>query len=159
MIEWLINSSNRPPSQQEFSRRNYLQNAFTLDKNTRGLLATGKTAGDKRRIVVTEDVIADVVGSAHEQNGHLGWDTSWRDISTSYYGMMRSDVVFLLKQCQMCAQDPSKCPKSSTNSKPNPQRFNPNVLQPLSTPDVQYENEIWHLADNGEGPVARTSTD
>lgn len=72
MIEWLTNPSKRPSSQQGFSRRNYVQKAFTLDENTRGLLATGKTNGDKHRVVVTEDVIADVVESAHEQNGHLG---------------------------------------------------------------------------------------
>lgn len=159
MIEWLTNPSKRPSSQQEFSRRNYVQKAFTLDENTRGLLATGKTNGDKHRVVVTEDVIADVVESAHEQNGHLGWDTTWRDISTSYYGIMRSDVIFLLKQCQFCAQDPSKRPKSSTNSRSNSRKLDPDVCQPLNTPDVQYENEMWHSADNGEGPVARSSTD
>lgn len=80
---------------------------------------------------MTEDMIAEVVESAHERNGHLGWDATWRDISASYYGIMRADVIFLLKQCQICAHDPSKRPQSSLGSNPDPQMFDPGVLQTL----------------------------
>ena len=72
MIEWITNTSKRPLSQQEFSRRNYVQKAFTLNESTQCLLAIGKTNEDKSRLVVTQDMIADVVESAHEENGHLG---------------------------------------------------------------------------------------
>lgn len=72
MIEWLTDFSKRPLSQQEFSRRNYVKKALALDENTRSLLAIGKNNEDKRRMVVTDDTIADVVESRHEQNGHLG---------------------------------------------------------------------------------------
>lgn len=57
-------------------------------------------------MVVTEDVIVDVVESAREQNGHLDRDATWRDVSTSHYGRLRSDFIFLLKQCPLCAQGP-----------------------------------------------------
>jgi len=159
MIEWLTDSSKRPLSQQEFSRRNYVQKAFALGEDTRSLLAMGKNNEEKRRIVVTDDVIADMVESAHEQNGHLGWDATWRDISTSYYGILRSDVIFLLKQCQVCAQDPSKRPKSSANLESSSQSFDPAILQPLHTRDVQYENNVWQLSDDEEDPIARLSMD
>lgn len=107
-----------------------MQKSFTLDADTQCLLAAGKTNEDKCRLVVTEDMIADVVESVHEQNRHLGWDATWRDISASYYGILRSDVIFLLKQCQICAHDPSKRPKSSANSNPNSQVYDPEVLPP-----------------------------
>lgn len=116
MIEWLTNSSKRPASQREFSRRNYVQKAFTWDQNTRNLLAISKSCGGMCREVVTKDMIADVVESTHERNGHLGWDATWRDVSTSYYGILRSDVNFLLKGCKICAQDPSKRSKSIGNT-------------------------------------------
>jgi hypothetical protein len=159
IIEWLTNPSKRPSSQQEFSRRNYVQKAFTWDESTRSLLAAGKTSEGKRRMVVTENMIVEVVQSAHEQNNHLGWDATWRDVSTSYYGILRSDVIFLLKQCQICAQDPSKRPKGSATSKSKPQIFDSEVLQTIKTRNMQYDNEVWESVDSGEGPIARISMD
>ncbi|MCJ1285871.1 hypothetical protein MMC26_005213 [Xylographa opegraphella] len=123
IIEWLTNPSKRPSSQEEFSRRNYVRKTFLWDENMRDLLASGKTSKDEHRIVVTEDAIVDVVRSTHEEHDHLGWDATWRHVSIVYYGILRSDVIFLLKQCQVCAQDPSKRPKTSTTSKPIPQTF------------------------------------
>jgi Integrase zinc binding domain len=150
IIEWITNSSKRPSSQEEFSRRNYVRKTFAWDENTQSLLAISKTSEDKRRMVVTDDVIVDVVESAHEQNGHLGWDATWRDVSASYYGILRSDVIFLLKQCQLCAQNPSKRPKGAT-SKSSLQTFDPEVLQTINTRDIQYGNEVWESVDNKEG--------
>ena len=151
IIEWLMNPSKRPSSQKEFSRRNYVRKAFAWDEDTQTLLAIGKTSEDKRRMVVTDDVIVDVVESAHEQNDHLGWDATWRDVSASYYGILRSDVIFLLKQCQLCAQDPSKRPKGAT-SKSSRESFDSEVLQTINIRDIQYGNEVWESVDNKEGP-------
>ena len=116
IIGWIVDPSKQPCSQKESSRRNYVRKTFILKEDTRSLLAAGKTQGDKYRTVVTEDAIVDVVESIHNQNGHLGWDATWKDVSTSYYGVLRSDVIFLLKRCDICSRHPSKRPKSSTNS-------------------------------------------
>lgn len=154
IIEWLMDPSKRPSSQQEFSRRNYVQKSFVWDENLRCLLAIGKTSEDKHRIVVAEDAIVDVVESVHEQNDHLGWDATWRNVSTSYYGILRSDVIFLLKKCQVCAQDPSKRPKASTTPKPLPQLFDSEPLRNLITCDIQDGNEVWESVDNREDPCS-----
>ncbi|KAL6718384.1 hypothetical protein ACLMJK_004473 [Lecanora helva] len=130
MMKWITNTSERPSSQQEFSRRNYVQKAFKLDENTKGLVAVGKSDEDKCRPVVTEDMILDVVESAHVQNGHLGWDATWRDITASYYGILRSDVIFLLKQCKICAHNPSKRPRSAANLNSDSQMLDPEILKP-----------------------------
>lgn len=151
IIGWLTNPFKRPSSQKEFSRRNYVRKTFAWDENTQTLVAIGKTSEDKRRTVVTDDVIVDVVESAHEQNDHLGWDATWRDVSASYYGILRSDVIFLLKRCPLCAQDPSKRPKGAT-SKSRRQSFDSEVLPTINTRDIQYENEEWESVDNEEGP-------
>ena len=127
IIDWLTNSSRQPSSQQEFSRRNYVQKAFMLKENMQTLWAPGKTSEDKPRKVVTVDLIADVVESVHKQNDHLGWDRTWRDVSEVYYGIMRCDVIFLLKKCQVCAHNPSKRPKSSFRSDLDPPNFNLDV--------------------------------
>jgi hypothetical protein len=90
LIEWLTNPHKRPSSQQEFSRRNYVQKTFTWDEKTQTLLAASKAGGGKDRMVVTEDMIADIVESVHNNNGHTGWDTTWKDVSASYYGIPRT---------------------------------------------------------------------
>jgi hypothetical protein len=151
ILEWLTNPSKRPTSQKEFSRRNYVRKTFVQDENTQILLAIDKTNEEKRRMVVTEDEIVDVVESAHEKNGHLGWDATWGDISASYYGILRSDVIFLLKQCQLCAQNPSKRPKGAT-SKSSLQSLDPEDLQTINTEDLHYENSVWELLDDEDGP-------
>lgn len=111
IIQWLTNPHKRPISQSEFSRRNYVRKTFVWEDGSQHLLAAPKMNGTQKRIVVTEDMIADVVEYVHENNGHAGWDYTWRDVSISYYGILRSDVIHLLKQCQICAHDPSKRPK------------------------------------------------
>jgi hypothetical protein len=150
IIEWLTNPSKQPSSQKEFSRRNYIRKAFTWDESTQSLLAVGKTNEDKCRMVITEDAIVDIVESAHQLNGHLGWDATWRDVSTSYYGILRSDVIFLLKRCPLCAQDPSKRPKGAT-SKSTLQSSDPEGPHTINIGDIQYGSESWASVDNMEG--------
>ncbi|KUL81567.1 hypothetical protein ZTR_09940 [Talaromyces verruculosus] len=111
IIQWLTNPHKRPLSQSEFSRRNYVRKTFTWEEATQLLVAVPKAEGGEKRIVVTEDMIADIVEFVHENNGHAGWDYTWRDVSRSYYGILRSDVIHLLKQCEICAHNPSKRPK------------------------------------------------
>ncbi|KAF2877800.1 hypothetical protein BDV95DRAFT_600502 [Massariosphaeria phaeospora] len=107
LIEWLTNPDRRPSSQKEYSRRNYAQRTFSWNDKAQKLLAITKNGG-QYRAVVTEDTIADVVELVHNNNGHAGWDATWKDINTSYYGILRADVAFLLKRCQVCANDPRK---------------------------------------------------
>ncbi|KAH6694339.1 hypothetical protein BKA61DRAFT_711875 [Leptodontidium sp. MPI-SDFR-AT-0119] len=116
LIEWLTNPDRRPQSQEEFSRRNYVRKTFIWDEKSQILLAVAKKDGDKSRKVITTDMIADIVETVHKDNNHAGWDATWKDVSTSYYGILRADVIFLLKQCQNqhCSQNPSKRPKGST---------------------------------------------
>lgn len=116
IVRWLTDPLQRPSSQKEFSRRNYVRKTFAWDENAQRLSTAGKVPADGPRFVVTENDIVDVVASVHESNGHLGWDATWRDVSTKYYGILRSDVIHLLKQCPQCAQDPSKRPKSIASS-------------------------------------------
>lgn len=89
IIEWLTNPVNRPSSQTEFSRRNYVRKSFIWDEGSQNLLAKAHTIGGENRVVVTEDMIADTVEFVHESKGHSGWDATWKAISTSYYGILR----------------------------------------------------------------------
>lgn len=106
LIQWLINPDKRPSSQKEFSRRHYARKTFTWDEKAGVLLAIAKKSEDKDREVVTEDMFADIVGLVHENNGHAGWDATWKDVIGSYYGILRANVIFLLKRCQKCAENP-----------------------------------------------------
>lgn len=112
MVEWLTNPQKRPSSQEEFSRRNYVRKAFTWDEGNQVVVALDKS-NERHRMVVTTDDIIDTVEKVHTQNGHAGWDATWKDVSNSYYGILRADVIFLLKSCQICARNPTKRPKGS----------------------------------------------
>jgi hypothetical protein len=118
LIEWLSNSHAPPCSQKEFSRRNYVRKNFTWDQSGQVLTALARKKKEKDRRVVTEDEILDVVERVHANNGHAGWDATWKDISNSHYGILRADVIFILKRCLVCAQNPRKRPKGGGRTGP-----------------------------------------
>jgi hypothetical protein len=112
IINWLTDIHSSPLSQKEFSRRNYVRKQFFWDEQGGVLLANPKSSDGSNRIVVTEDEIPEVVAQVHQQCGHAGWDATWRAINSSYYGILRSDSIFLLKRCRICLLDPAKRPKN-----------------------------------------------
>ena len=152
LIDWLTNPHRRPSSQPEFSRRNYARKTFSYDEENDDLFAVAKKDEEKNRRVVTEDMIVDIVETVHQDNGHAGWDATWKDVSKSYYGILRSDVIFLLKQCRTCAANPRKRPKGSLVSIPNP--FWVADLGHDSSPvdDVSFEHCSKHTPNDEEAP-------
>jgi hypothetical protein len=150
LVEWLTNSERRPQSQEEFSRRHYVRKTFIWDEKSQTLLAVAKKDGGKNRVVVSTNKIVDIVEMVHKDNGHAGWDATWNDVSTTYYGILRSDVIFLLKQCQNqnCTQNPSKRPKGSTAGMVENQQANLELSDFLITDDVQYDDFILDVPEN-----------
>ncbi|KAM4067398.1 hypothetical protein HRG_001351 [Hirsutella rhossiliensis] len=112
LIKWLIDATTYPDSQRESSRRHYVRKSFAWDAEKQALTSLPKGEQGSIRRVVTEDKIMDVVGAVHMGNGHAGWDATWKGISSNYYGILRADVIFLLKRCEVCAWDPRKRPKT-----------------------------------------------
>jgi len=148
LMEWLTNPDKRPSSQEEFSRRNYVRKTFAWNEETQTLLAVAKKDEDKNRIVVTEDKIVDIVELVHNTNDHGGWDATWKGVSTSYYGILRSDVIFLLKQCQHCRENPLKRPKGSAATLLNIQPTDLQALELIDTGDIQYDNAMSNILEN-----------
>lgn len=142
LLEWLTNPGRRPQSQEEFSRRNYVRKTFIWDEKGQTLLAVAKKDGGRNREVITTDMIADMVEVVHKYNNHAGWDTTWENISSSYYGILRADVIFLLKQCQNqhCSQNPSKRPKGSAQTMAQSQQTDHEFIDFLNTDHEQYDN-------------------
>lgn len=143
LVGWLANHHAPPSSQKEFSRRNYVRKTFTWDSDSQTLAAIPKNGGGTRK-VITEDCIIDVVELVHASNGHAGWDATWRDVSQSYYGIMRADVIFLLKRCETCESNPRKRPKGSTWTRASPDGAVPD------SPGRQHDNEFLSLVHHEE---------
>ncbi|OJI96720.1 hypothetical protein ASPVEDRAFT_36125 [Aspergillus versicolor CBS 583.65] len=137
LIQWLTNPEKRPSSQREFSRRNYARKTFIWDNDTQELLAINKTQEGQGRIVIAEDRIADTVEAVHSCNGHAGWDTTWKDVSTSYYGILRSDVIYLLRRCQICRHNPAKRPKNPLRAVDNPHPVDMNGFDLLNPQELE----------------------
>lgn len=108
------------------------------------------TRGDNYRIVVTDDTIADVVEFVHQAKGHAGWDVTWKDISASYYGILRMDVIFLLKRCPICANDPSKRPKSSKATVTDSRSIDDELLEFVKPNELEFGDDAWSAPKNEE---------
>jgi Integrase zinc binding domain len=156
LIGWLTNTHQRPESQEEYSRRNYVRKTFVWNENSQSLLAIAKHGEDKARSVVTTDMITDVVEMVHRDNGHAGWDATWKDVSTSFYGILRGDVIFLLKQCQTCSQNPSKRPKGSAPMVLPLGQSDHRSFDCLNMDDVQYDSCSWDILEIDRSGSAQT---
>lgn len=139
LVRWLTDDSIRPLSQKEFSRRNYVRRTFSLVEDTGDLWAVAKNENEKGRIVITTDGIVDMVKLVHMNNKHAGWDSTWKDVSSSYYGILRADVVFLLKRCEVCAGDPRKRPKGVGSRFGNTTSVSDPTARLLTIDDLLYD--------------------
>ncbi|KAL8367154.1 hypothetical protein RB599_010244 [Gaeumannomyces hyphopodioides] len=146
LIGWLTNLHAPPSSQKEFSRRNYVRKTFAWDEDGQMLVAVSKN-GQENRAVITEDNIIEVVELVHTSNGHAGWDATWRDVSRSYYGIMRADVIFLLKRCDICVSNPRKRPKGSIWTSASPERAG------LEAYERQNDNELPSLVHHEDNSL------
>jgi hypothetical protein len=112
IVSWLTDPNRHPADQEEHSRRHYVKRTFSYDQSTSILFSFGPSK-DLPRPVVGVNKIAHHVQYIHVSIGHLGWDATWRQVSASCYGILRADVIFLLKRCLVCAGNPRKRPKGS----------------------------------------------
>jgi hypothetical protein len=140
ILGWLTDSHRRPTSQKEFSRRHYARKTFSWDEETQNLINLATKQGERDRAVVTEDRVADVIVYVHEQNRHAGWDATWKAVNESYYGIMRQDVIFILRRCQVCQLDPRKRPKGYSLAGYGPSTG-------LSDPSWAGPSSVVHLED------------
>jgi hypothetical protein len=87
-------------------------------------------------------------------SGRPSLGTKRREIwsQPSYYGILRSDVIFLLKQCQICVSNPSKRPKGSAATMLSSQPVDHEVLDFLNADDMQYDMSAWDVPDNEKHP-------
>lgn len=159
IVEWLTNPLQRPSTQKEFSRRNYVRRTFEWNEDEQVLLAVGKTSQHKSRVVVTEDRIVDLVDSVHQQNSHAGWDATWATLSSSYYGVLRSDLIYLLRRCQICADNPSKRPKCFLPPTVSTQAVEGQHVESVDTRDSRLNNLDQIPTDSDAEPKCGISED
>lgn len=142
IIGWLTDPANKPTSQQQSSRRNYIRKRFEWNDSRAELYALVKGSETERKEVVTEDRIVDTVESVHVNNGHGGWDATWNDIAKSYYGILRADVIFLVKQCEICAQNPRKRPKKGPHFESG--QAEPEAGDDIGSETVNLKDCLWN---------------
>ncbi|KAL7813592.1 hypothetical protein V8C44DRAFT_357401 [Trichoderma aethiopicum] len=107
LVAWLADPNAKPTCQKDYSRRNYAQKTYRWDENRQELWAIAKKDKGKDRIVITVDEILQVVETVHTMN-HGGWDATWDRVNQKYCGIVRSDIIFLVKRCGLCQVDPRK---------------------------------------------------
>ncbi|KAM0481930.1 hypothetical protein ACHAPX_003264 [Trichoderma viride] len=163
LIRWLCDDEAKPQSQSDYSLRNYATKTYKWDDDNHILWSIGKSEKPEKpakngkgkkswgrkvsrsakcqdRAVVTEDEILNVVEQIHMSNDHGGWDATWDEVSTKYCGIVRSDVIFLLKRCYICTIKPRKQSRrnatpdespASSSSRPGPSSEQQTSQEPL----------------------------
>ncbi|KAH6603782.1 hypothetical protein Trco_007228 [Trichoderma cornu-damae] len=152
LIQWLINPLAKPSCQKDYSRRNYAQKTYKWDEARQILWAVAKNEKGKDRIVITEDEILQIVEKVHMVKEHGGWDATWEEVSRQYCGIVRSDIIFLLKRCDICLSNPRKRskgthpPTTATATAPAPA-----LSFPTPPPEQQLEYDVgeYRIEDYG----------
>lgn len=152
LIGWVNNPMAKPSCQKDYSRRNYAQKTYRWDESRQKLLAMAKKGKGEDREVVTVDEILHVVEMVHMRH-HGGWDATWEEVSNKYSGIVRSDVIFLVRRCGLCRSDPRKQAKGSQAPAPAPAPSPPSP--PMTPPEAhfEYDNdgiyEVHYYPDDG----------
>ncbi|KAL7793822.1 hypothetical protein V8C37DRAFT_377467 [Trichoderma ceciliae] len=157
LIQWLINPLAKPLCQKDYSRRNYAQKTYKWDEGRQILWAVAKNGQGMDRMVITEDEILQVVEKVHMTREHGGWDATWEEVSRQYCGIVRSDIIFLLKRCKVCLSNPRKRSKGSQPPAPAPALSLPMPPPEQQTPEQQFDfgiddsnNQIEGFENGGE---------
>jgi hypothetical protein len=114
-LQWLTSIDGKSLTQAEHNQRHYVRKTFMLDAEGRMISTRPREDAESPRLVVTTDMIADVIETVHVESGHRGWDATWKDVNSAYYGILREDVIFLLRRCHTCLRDPRKKPKTGNH--------------------------------------------
>lgn len=134
LIELLADPPPRKRSQKDYSRRSYVLKTFEY-RETEGILVAKRREGESqdRPVVIVDDIMR-VVEEEHLRLGHAGWDATWKGVSSRYCGILRIDVIFLLKRCPACLKNPRKQSRGQRSSQ------SPATAPPASSSDQNLEH-------------------
>ncbi|KAM0255352.1 hypothetical protein ACHAQJ_005872 [Trichoderma viride] len=159
LVRWLIDPEARPRHQSDYSLRNYAQKTYEWDRFEHILWGSSKNGIGKDRIVATEDEILETVEKVHLANDHKGWDATWDEVSNQYCGIVRDDVIFLLKRCHICQLNPrkrakknqalAKAPASEEQSTAQQAVSEPQAFEQLGSENVEGQHEPDQPLDYG----------
>ncbi|PTB63149.1 hypothetical protein BBK36DRAFT_1183018 [Trichoderma citrinoviride] len=151
LVAWLVDPNAKPTCQKDYSRRNYAQKTYRWDESRQELWAMAKKDKGGDRIVITVDEILDVVERVHTAN-HGGWDATWDRVSRKYCGIVRSDIIFLVKRCGLCQSDPRKRAKGGQAQSPaSTTAYASTPSPPMTPPEPQIEYDESSYDDNEDG--------
>ena len=102
------------------------------------------------RLVIMESSILDIIQEEHCRVGHSGVHGTWAGISKSFYGIIRTEVMWLLKRCQVCirqAQNRSRGPLVPIVSTKLFERIQVDLIDFRNEPDNVF-HWILHVKDH-----------
>ena len=75
---------------------------FKTDELGLAIYALATKKHPMERLVIMESSILDVIQEEHSRIGHAGVHATWAAVSKGFYGIIQSEVMWLLKRCQIC---------------------------------------------------------
>ncbi|RFU74682.1 hypothetical protein TARUN_7552 [Trichoderma arundinaceum] len=163
IIGWLNGPVNQMPEyQKQYSRRNYVLRSYRWDERGQNLIAIAKRPDKGDRVVVAEGDILKIVEKEHiisGISGHGGWDATWWGIRRKYSGIIRSDIIFLLKRCGTCLSNPRKRSRAIQARDENAAQGSSNPAPGPSLPVQPFEQQLESGKGKGKGKEIADTTD
>ena len=75
---------------------------FRYDADHDTLWALACTDHLSERVVVVKEDIFRVIEQEHLLEKHASQNMTWKAIKNTYYGISRDEVIFVVKQCEIC---------------------------------------------------------
>lgn len=141
IISWLTDTQRTPVNQTEHSQRHYAVHNFRYDAGTDILWALSSEKHQGERQVVVQEEILRIIEQEHLLSKHSGRDTTWTSISKTYYGIARQEVIYLIKQCEVCcrkAANQSRGPLTPIISTELFERIQVDLIDFRHQPDAPY---------------------
>ena len=149
-ITYLTNALYEPSSRADQAKRAFVKTSFQMDEGGYALQACATERHKQARLVIMQSSIFDIIQEEHCRIGHAGVHPTWAAVSQGYYGIIRTEIIWLLKRCQICirrARNRSRGPLIPIVTTKLFERIQVDLIDFRNEPDNIY-HWILHIKDH-----------
>lgn len=144
---------DNPSTAQNSNDRNLYQwakKSFELRENGRVLYRSPEKGYDDFRRVIWPTEVSDVIARVHLKNLHTGRDKTWVELDKRFYGLNKSEVMWVIDHCAYCLANKAtatKAPLEPIISNQIFERVQIDLVDMRHEPSGRYK-WVFHLKDH-----------
>ena len=143
-----INYDDKKQRKADMKKRSWVKENFYVSGNILWRKADKKHPEPRKVLAYTE--LADVIIETHVRLGHAGHNPTCAAVLKDYYGLVRDEIIELLRRCEICSRkhaSKSKAPLINIKSTNIWQRVQMDLVDMRHDPDREW-NWILHMEDH-----------